>query len=445
MDSTSDTSLDPKELLPVDKFTPVQVVILLICILVAMLEGFDILIISFTAPAIIQDWSVGPQKMGVVFSTGLLGMALGSMFLASIADIHGRRIVVTVCLLIAGITTFVVQYANNIDQLIILRFIAGLALGTLLSALPTLTGEFSPAKYRNVMIATLLAGTSLGTVLGGLITSAVISEFGWKAIFAGAGLLTMLTGALFYIVVPESLAFIVKRRPDVAPELINRSLRFMGHPPLDNLPVMTDTKVESAKLASLLTPARKFTTLLAWSAFFLSYCTIYFLTSWLPKILVDSGMSQEQGIQGTVILTLGATIGAVVLAWLSRRWKLNMVVATAFITGAVLMAFFGLQVSELGSISTISLWMMLFAIGVLVLGAFNNLYAIALAVYPAQVRSTGLGWCIGLGRVGAVISPAVAGILIGWGISMSQIVLYFAIPAAIAAICARLIHVREMA
>lgn len=115
------------------------------------------------------------------------------------------------------------------------------------------------------------------------------------------------------------------------------------------------------------------------------------------------------------------------------------------ITGAVLMAFFSLQMSKLEDISTVALWVILFAIGALVLGAFNNLYAIALTVYPAQIRSTGLGWCIGLGRVGAVISPAVAGVLISWGITMPQIVLYFAIPAAIAAICARPIRVREMA
>ncbi|WP_077032918.1 MFS transporter [Pelomonas sp. KK5] len=435
------------EFLPPARFSAVQLLILLLCFCAAMIDGFDILVIAYTAPAIIHEWGLPPGQMGVIFSAGLLGMTLGSMFLGAAADVFGRRIVCSASLLLAGLGTAGVHGAGGVEQLVALRFVSGLGLGTLLSALPTLTREFSPARQRNLTVALLMAGTSVGGVVGGMLTASLAAQFGWRAIFLWAGVLTMVIGALFQLVVPESMPFIAgrgrSRSGDALPR-INRILRYLGHPQLSSLPAAAAAQAqESASVMSLLTPARRLNTLLAWAAFFFSYATIYFLSSWLPKMLVDAGLSQQQGIQGTVVLTAGAIAGTVLVAGLSRRWRLNLLITLAFGLGTALMGAFSLFIHEVRGMPPGVLWSLIFLIGLLLSGAFANLYSVSLALYPAQVRSTGLGWCIGLGRGGAVASPVIAGMLIGAGMSASTMLQVFALPMVVAAACVASIRLRE--
>jgi AAHS family 4-hydroxybenzoate transporter-like MFS transporter len=438
-----DAHRDPGEFLPSTRFTPVQLLILFMGFVVAMIDGFDILVMAYTAPAITQEWRVQPGQMGLIFSAGLLGMTLGSMFLGACADVYGRRTAISASLIVAGLATYATCHAAGIEQLAVLRFVSGLGLGTLLSALPTLTREYSPARHRNLTVAVLLAGASVGGVLGGLLAASLIADFGWRAIFSGAGVITVLSGLLFHAVVPESMPFIAARAPAHALERINKILAYLGHERLPALPAVQAGIPESATVKSLLTPSRRANTLLAWAAFFFSYATIYFLSSWLPKILVDSGLSQQQGIRGTVVLTGGAIVGTVVVGALSKRWRLTLLIALAFGLGTALMAAFSLFVRDARAMDPVLLWALIFTIGMVISGAFSNLYSVSLMLYPAQVRSTGLGWCIGLGRGGAVVGPMIAGVLIGIGISASDMLQYFAIPTVIAAACICFIRMRE--
>lgn len=435
---------DSGELIPASAFSGVQVLALMLCFVVAMIDGFDILIIAYTAPAIIQEWNVPSAQMGLIFSAGLLGMTLGSMLLGSSADVYGRRIAISLSLLVAGICTCAVYWVTTVNQLAVLRFVSGLGLGTLLSALPTLTREYSPSRYRNVTVAVLMAGTSVGGVVGGLISAALIADFGWRAIFLWAGVITLLSGAVFHLVVPESLVYIANRGQANALERINKTLAYLGHQTLHALPRTATGAREAASVKSLLTPSRRGVTLLAWSSFFLSYATIYFLSSWLPKILVDSGLSQKQGIQGTVVMTMGAIAGTVAVGWLSKRWRLNLLIACSFVIGCGLMVLLSVLVRSAQPVSIDLLWALIFLIGLAISGAFSNLYSVSLMLYPPQVRSTGLGWCIGLGRGGAVVSPMIAGLMIGAGISASDMLLCFAVPAVVAAACIWSIKMREM-
>ena len=437
--------LESGEFLPAVRFSVVQALILLLCFFAAMIDGFDILVIAYTAPAIIREWGLPPGQMGLIFSAGLLGMTLGSMFLGAAADVVGRRNVCSASLLVAGLTTCGVYLVDSVEQLALLRFVSGLGLGTLLSALPTLTREFSPARQRNMTVALLMAGTSVGGVVGGMMTASLADEYGWRAIFLWAGVLTTLAGLLFQGLVPETMPFIAGRGPRVDTlARINRTLAYLRHPLLQSLPPAAASQArESASVKSLLTPQRRLPTLLAWAAFFFSYATIYFLSSWLPKMLVDAGLSQQQGISGTVVMTAGAIAGTVLVAWLSKRWRLTALIVVAFGIGTALMVTLSLFIRDAGSMAPLLLWSLIFLIGMLVSGAFTNLYSVSLMLYPAQVRSTGLGWCIGIGRGGAVVSPMIAGALIGTGMTASTMLQVFAIPTVLAAICIAMIKVRE--
>jgi len=435
------------EILPEDRFSPRQVLVLAICFLVAMIDGFDIMIVPFTAPAIIADWQVPSQQIGLLFSAGLLGMALGSMMLGSLADLYGRRPVIALAMMLAGLATAANYFAADIVQVIGLRLLAGVGLGIVLATLPTMVGEYSPLRYRTVSISILMVGISVGGVVGGLMVAAWISELGWRAIFLYAGLVTSACSILFYALVPESTAFIAKRRPAVALEMINRILRTLGHPHLQELPPSDGSAAlapESASVVSLLAPSRRGTTLLAWATFLLAFAIMYFVSSWMPNVLVNAGLRQETAIRGTAFITMGGILGTLLIGWLSQWWALTRWIALFFGAGAVLLLLFSALLGSLATLSTAMLLLILFGLGVMINGGNANLYGLAVIVYPVQIRSTGLGWCAGIGRLGAVLSTMVAGVLLGIGATTSQLFLGVAAAALLAALCARAVGLRAL-
>ena len=424
----------PEEILPADRFSPRQLLVLFVCFLAAMIDGFDIMIVPFTAPAIIEDWAVSSQEIGLLFSAGLLGMALGSMLLGSLADIYGRRPAITLAMLVAGLATSATFIATDIAQVIALRAVAGIGLGILIATLPTMVGEFSPSRYRTLTISILLTGISVGGVVGGLIVAEVIADTGWRGIFLYAGLLTSAGSVVFYLLVPESMAFIAKRRPAVALAAINRILHSLRHPQVSELPSNSTATTESATVLSLLTPSRRKTTLMAWSTFLLAFALLYFVSSWMPNILVNGGLSQEAAIRGTVFIALGGIAGTLLIGWLSRWWALNGWIALFFSIGTALLVAFSVLQGDLAAVPPLLLLLILFALGVTINGGNANLYGLAVIVYPVQVRSTGLGWCAGLGRLGAVLSTTLVGVLLGIGVTTSQLFFGFAGAAILAAL-----------
>lgn len=433
------------DILHESKITSMQWLILSLCMMASMIEGFDIVIIAYTAPAISQGWGISSKELGVVLSAGLLGMTLGAMLLSWVADRYGRCSVASLTLLIAGVATSAVIYTDTVTELVVLRLIAGLALGVLVATLPALAGEFSPRRHRTLIISILIAGASAGAVVGGLVCAAFIADHGWQSIFLYAGLLTVALAALIGFIVPESIAFTIKRKPERALEKINRTLAHIGQPPIELLPEVSSAESqESATVVSLLTPARRATTLLSWSAFFFGFVVVYFISSWMPQILVKAGMTQAQAIQATAVIPLGSIIGTVLIGWLAKWWQLGKLIAIGFVIGALSIFSLSGLLHQLATMSVTLIWGMLFAIGVSLMGAFSNLYALALAVYPVQIRSTGLGWSAGLGRAGAVISPTIAGLMMGMGMSMPTLFLYFAIPAFVSAFCVSFIRMQEL-
>jgi len=433
------------EVLHISKITFVQFCIISLCFFGMMLDGFDIVIISFTAPGIAREWSVSPEQLGVVFSSGLVGMTIGAMFLSSIADLYGRRTLVSAALLATGVATTAVFYADSVGQLIALRFVAGLGMGALMAVLPAMGGEFSPQLHRNFILSIMVSGTSVGSVLGGIISAWAIPEVGWRTLYFYTGIVIALTGVAFYVVVPESLQHVMTRGVN-ALDRVNHTLKYIGQPTLGALPEFVHPGIkESASVKSLLTPGRRKMTFLAWGAFGMGFAGMYFMTNWMPKIFVDSGIPEEQSIHAVVILTFGSILGAMTIGWLSKRISLNYLIASAFAIGTVLTLLLSLVLRQTGEYTVPMVWAVSFLVGVMVHGAFANLYSIALAIYPPQVRITGIGWCYGLGRAGAIISPALAGVMIGWGMNSADVLAWFVITIVIAAYFTWRIKVKEMA
>lgn len=430
------------EFLDKNKITGYQKIILLMCLFCVMLDGFDIIIISYTAPSISRDLEISHQQLGLVFSSGFVGMALGAMLVPMIASIYGPRMVICGFLLIVGIATGLVFFTQTIPYLAILRLITGMGLGGLVAVVPAFAAEFSPLNYRTFILSGILSGTSVGSALGGLISAIVIPEYGWRVLYLITGLLLILTGVLFRWLMPESIYFRINQKGDSSLADINELLLKMGHEAIEKLPDIPKDQPGLKSVIGLLDPLRRSNTLLCWAGFFLGYGAIYFLTSWLPKILVDSGFPEQQSMQSMVILTIGSLFGAMSIGWVSRRRQLNCFLSISFFCASALTVLLALVIS-LQFHQVYILFLIAFLVGFSLHGAFANFYALGLSVYPPHLKITGIGWCYGLGRCGAIVSPAFAGYLLGTGTTINQLLVLCSLIIAVKALLIVFIKPKE--
>lgn len=414
---------------------------ILICFLMNMLDGMDVMVISYTAPAIASEWAeaglpVAPTELGLVFSVGLLGMAIGAMFLAAQADVFGRRRIILLSAALMGICVLSTVYVPSVPLLMLVRFISGLGIGSMLASTATLTAEYAPTRTKDFWVSFVMAGYPIGAVLSGMAAARIIPDYGWRAMFVTAGLTTLLTLPIIYFFLSESLDFLVKARPNGALEKTNALLRKMGEQPLTDLPPLSVT-VAKASVAELFTPNRKSATLLLWTCLFLSFATLYFLTMWIPKLAASTGMSMNLAIYAGTVFNLGAFFGIVSQGYMSARLGLQRVICGFLIGTAGLMVLFGFVSG--------SVWLLVLfgLIGFGIQGGFVGMYSLAAKLYPTHVRATGVGWAVGAGRIGAVVGPIVGGLLIGIGWSLSANFIAFAIPALLAGLITVLIHVPD--
>ena len=231
--------------------------------------------------------------------------------------------------------------------------------------------------------------------------------------------------ALFLL--PESLDFLISRQPAKALEKVNRILLSLKHTVVSGLPHVEAEATTSAGLSALLTSNLRSATLLLWLAFMMAFASLYFLLSWVVKLAVDAGLPVEDAMLAGISLNLGAFFGSVLLGWLSSKMGLIRVISVFFILGAIASVVYGtVDLNVAGAIVAIFILMFF------VQGGFTGLYAVAARLYPTSIRTTGVGWAIGAGRVGAVSGPALAGVLIGAGIPVGWMFIIFSIPLLVA-------------
>jgi len=313
--------------------------------------------------------------------------------------------------------------------MILLRGITGLGVGSMLASLTAISSEYTPSKYRSLAVVTITAGYPLGATLGGFIAAPLIPVYGWQSVFLVGGTATLFMVPVIYFLVPESLQFLVTKRPPNALQTLNAALTRMNKPTLNQLPELAqEAKIEKANVLSLLTESRRLTTITLWSTFFFCFICLYFLMSWIPKLVVNSGLSESEGVYAAVALNGGGVIGIIVLGWVSSRVSLSKLISTFLSLAAFFMMVFA------SASASVNLLLILFVIGFFLQGGFTGLYAVAAKIYPTEIRTTGVGWAIGLGRSGAVVGPYVGGLLIAGGYSMETNFFLFALPLLIAGV-----------
>jgi benzoate transport len=396
----------------------------------------DVLVISYAAPSIAKTWTIGPEALGIVFSAGLLGMTVGTMFLAPRTDVIGRRPMIMLCATLMGISVFITAYSQSVVQLVFLRFLSGLGIGGMLASTPALASEYAPERSKDFWVSLVMSGYPTGAVVSGMAAAKIIPGYGWQAMFQAAGIATLMTLPLIYFLAAESLDFLFKTRPPNALPKANKILARMGISQLTELPPARPREERAkASVVSLLTKNYRISTLRLWVAFFLAFATLYFLVSWIPKLAESTGLSLELAIYAGTVFNLGSVPGISLQGYLSGKFGLSRVVCVFLSVAAILMIIFGFFQASV-------LVLILFGlIGFTFQGGFVGLYAMAARLYPTEFRTTGIGWAIGVGRCGGIAGPLFGGVLIGMGLSMTANFIIYAIPVIVAGITALLISV----
>jgi AAHS family 4-hydroxybenzoate transporter-like MFS transporter len=409
-----------------------QKVVVILCAIIAMLDGFDTQAIAFVAPAIAEDWGVPKNEFGPVFSAALVGLAVGAFVLGAIADRFGRRRVIIGSTLAFGVFSIATAFAENINQIMLLRFLTGLGLGGAMPNIIALTTEYSPKRLRTVMVVIMFSGFPLGALLGGIVSAQLISIYGWSSVFILGGVLPILLTPILLVKLPESLPFLVRRdRPgdrEVLASLVRRIQPAADVSPQTDF-YIPEQSAERGSVKHLFINHRALATLMLWGIFFTNLLMFYFLISWLPTVLVEAGLPIKLAILAAVLLNAGSVFGGVSLGHLVDKRGPYKVLTVNYLLAAVFSVLIGASADQLYVVGAL-----VFCAGFCVGGGQLVANSLAATFYPTEIRSTGVGWAIGFGRMGAILGPVIGGGLMTLMFTTQQLFIAVAVPGLVASL-----------
>lgn len=407
-----------------------QIVIFAVCFTLSMLEGYDVLVISFASVSLSEQLGLTSDRLGVLISAGLLGMTIGALFLATLSDLFGRRRMILIALVLSGLSMCATGMATSLWSIALLRVFTGIGIGILLATVTAVVAEFMPERRRSLAVGVATSGYALGATLGGVMSASLINVYGWPTLFYGGGVLTLFMVLVVLWVLPESLQFLLLRQPAGALQRANKTLVKMKLPTLKSLGDKPSV-IKRAGVQGLLSEGLRQQTLLLWLAFGLAFGSLYFLFGWIPKLTVDAGVSETAAIYALTFFNLGGLVGVALLGQMAIYAGLSRMILIFMLLGGGLMVAFPFTTYNTYLLLTLCAFL-----GAMVHGGFVGLYSAAAKLYPPEVRVTGVGWGIGLGRVGAVISPYAAGVLYadGQGLGVTGLFLLFAFILALSAL-----------
>lgn len=385
-----------------------QVGLLLLCGLCLIMDGFDVQAMGYVAPAIIQEWHVSKAALGPVFGAGLFGLLVGSLVLTPLADRVGRRPVLILSTFFFAACMLLTTRVHTIPSLLALRFVSGLGLGSIMPNAMALAGEYSPARNRVTRMMLVSCGFTVGAAIGGFVSAALIPAFGWQAVFYVGGLVPALLALAMVIWLPESIQFMaLRKRPHAQ---IARWLRKLdasiAFGPESQVAVK-EAPAGGTPVAELFREGRTRVTLLLWLISFMNLINLYFLSNWLPTLIKDAGYSTQVAVLVGTSLQVGGIVGTLTLGALINRFGFTRVLGACFLLASV-------SVAAIGSVAALLPVLIVTVViaGFCIVGGQPALNALAGTYYPTALRSTGIGWSLGIGRIGSVIGPVIGGQLI---------------------------------
>lgn len=395
--------------------SPYQILVFVLCFLIVLIDGFDTQAVAFAAPLLRHELEGGPHALGLLFSAGLFGGLVGGLVFGPLGDRVGRKPILVWALAIVAAGTLATAFAHGRTELAALRFLTGLGLGGAIPGVIALTAEYAPPGRRSLIVALVFSGFPLGAVVGSVVSAVVLPDFGWRAVFVIGGVAPAILLPVVLFLLPESLAFL--RRKIGGERSSDTILRRLGPRAAEALD--GEERGHAAPrnaIVDLFREGRAPGTLLLWTIFFLSLLATYCTVSWLPTLVKGAGLPLQTAVLAAGAINIGSVIGNVGLARLGDKVSPYGPIAGAYLVGGLFVGLIGLSV---GSSATM-LWVC-FAAGAFAVGAQLSVTTLVARFYPARLRATGVGWSFGVGRLGGVVGPALAGVLLAADIGFARL------------------------
>lgn len=427
---------DPKTAIDIGPMGYRQWIAVAITVGLNALDGFDVLSISFASPGIAKQWGVSQSLLGWVLSMELLGMAVGSLVLGGVADRVGRRPTILGCLTAMTIGMYGAGQASGVDQLLAWRLLTGLGIGGMLAAINAAAAEFSSNRSRSLAMSLMVIGYPIGGVLGGLMVQQLLVAGGWRDVFVFGAWATAAFIPLVWFFVPETPAFLDRRRGPGALERANRILVRFGHPPAVRLSSQPEA-VARRSLTDIFSPPLIATTLLITFAYFAHVTSFYFIIKWVPKIVVDLGFAPTAAAGVLTWANVGGATGGALFGLIAARAGLKRLTMATLAASTGLIIWFGSGADDLTGLA-----FMVAVVGLFTNAAIVGLYALFAQVFPTHVRATGTGFAIGIGRGGAALAPVIGGYLFQAGFGLQAVAAIMGAGSIIAAVALAFVRVR---
>jgi MFS transporter, AAHS family, 4-hydroxybenzoate transporter len=405
-----------------------QLRVALLCGVIVFVDGFDAQAMGYVAPALTADLGIARPLLGPVISAGLVGMMIGALVCGPLADRIGRKPILVACVLTFGLGALLTATATSIEALVAFRVLTGLGMGGAMPNAIALTSEYMPRKFRATAVTTMICGFALGAAAGGLVAASLIPQFGWQSVFVVGGVFPVIVALATIAWLPESIRFLLVAGRQQ--EQVGRLLSSIAADGIAPAHISADAGEPAAKgvfVVAQLFDRRTAGTLLIWTIYFMNLLNLYFLNNWLPTIMSDIGIRVETAIRVTSLFQVGGIAGALVLGRLLDYTRSFWVLAACFFWAATWVLLTG----QVGA-SVPLLAATVFCAGIGVVGGQNASHALTAEFYPTGIRSTGVGWALGIGRIGSIVGPILGGYLLVQGGGATQVFWAAAIPAAIA-------------
>ena len=403
---------DPRETLNSAVMTRLQYLLVALTVALNALDGFDVMAISFASPGIAAEWKTTMAGLGIILSMELWGMAAGSIVLGGVADSMGRRPTILGCLLMMALGMLMVTTTTNVLVFSFWRFITGLGIGGMLAAINAQAAEFSSNKSRPMAIAIMSAGYPIGGVIGGMVVTQMLKVYDWRSVFYFGAAVTAVMIPLIFFIMPESVHWLVRKRPAGAVEKINATMARFGHGAIAVLPELNGSE-DRKNWLDIFSKSLVAITVIMTASYFLHIVTFYYILKWVPKLVVNMGFSPSSAGGVLTWASVGGAAGCLTFGFLTKHFDLKKLTLFMFVCSWLTTVLFGQTTNDLVVLSAL----------VAIAGYFINsgivgMYSLVAQVFPTHVRASGTGFAIGVGRGGSVLSPIIAGIFLQGGMSL---------------------------
>jgi benzoate transport len=430
---------DPKSIIDHSVMSAAQWLAVLVTVGLNAMDGFDVLSISFASPGIAKDWGVDKATLGWVLSMELVGMGVGSVLLGGVADKIGRRPTILGCLVAMSVGMFGAGLAGGVPTLLAWRLLTGLGIGGMLASINAAVAELSCERRRSLAVSLMVIGYPLGGVIGGMVVQRLLAGGTWHDVFTFGGWVTAAFVPIVWFLLPESVAFLDRRRKPGALEAINRILtRFK----LEPMAALTPETEESARrsVTDIFKPGLILATVLVTLGYFAHVTSFYFIIKWVPKLVVDMGFEPKAAAGVLTWANVGGAAGVAIFGLIATRIGLKALTLVTLLGSSAMVVWFGRGSHDLASLATT-----VAVAGLFTNSAIGGYYLLFAKVFPTHVRATGTGFAVGMGRGGAVLAPIIAGYLFQAGFGMQTVATIMAMGSLLsaAALLALKVQARE--